>query len=35
MRKIPFKKLGKLVRFDVMEIDKWLETKSVEVSKHH
>lgn len=27
-RQIPFKKLGRLVRFDPLDIQKWLETRS-------
>jgi len=28
-RKIPFKKLGRLVRFSLEEVEKWIEQKSV------
>ena len=30
-RSIPFYKIGKLVRFNISEIEKWLETKKVKV----
>lgn len=31
MRKIPYIKMGRLVRFDLKEIDKWIDKKRVEV----
>jgi len=34
-RKIPFKKFGRLVRFSIEEIDKWIEENSVEVYSKH
>lgn len=33
MRKIPFFKIGRLVKFDLREIDNWTASKKVEVSK--
>ncbi|MBP9853518.1 MAG: helix-turn-helix domain-containing protein [Candidatus Omnitrophica bacterium] len=30
-RKIPFLKVGRLVKFDLRKIEKWLEQKSVEM----
>ena len=33
MKKIPYYKVGRLVRFDTTEIDKWLETMKVEEFK--
>lgn len=34
-RTIPYFKLGKIVRFDLTEIDAWLETKRVELYKNN
>lgn len=33
-KQIPYKKVGRLVRFDVQEIDRWLNEKNVEVYKY-
>ena len=30
-KKIPHKKIGRLVRFDLIEINPWIESKSVDV----
>jgi excisionase family DNA binding protein len=30
-KKVPYVKVGRLVRFDVKKIDEWLESRSVEV----
>jgi len=35
MRKIPFVKMGKSVRFDIKAIEKWIKENSVEVSEIH
>ena len=32
-RKIPFSKIGRYIRYDRIEIDKWLENNSVDVSE--
>lgn len=34
MKVIPFYKIGRLVKFDEFEIDKWLEQKKQPVSKY-
>ena len=34
MKVIPFYKIGRLVRFDEAEIDKWLEQKKQQVCKY-
>jgi len=34
MKVIPFYKVGRLVRFDEAEIDKWLEQRQQQVSKY-
>lgn len=34
-RKIPFVKVGRLIRFDSDEIDKWLKEKKVEPKEDH
>ena len=33
MRKIPFVKMGRLVRFDIEAIQKWVQQRKVEVHK--
>lgn len=35
MRKIPFVKMGGLVRFDIEAIEKWIKENSIEVSEIH
>lgn len=33
MRQIPYIKMGKLVKFDLLEIDKWVDKNRVKVHK--
>jgi len=35
MQKIPFVKMGGLVKFDIKAIEKWIKENSVEVSDFH
>ena len=33
-KRIPYYKVGRLLKFDLMKVDKWLESRSVDSSEH-
>jgi excisionase family DNA binding protein len=35
MKKIPYVKMGRLVRFDLKEIDKWIHDNKIEIAEWH